>query len=458
MTNCVIPLRPGVPAAALLILVILDAGRAGERIDIDTVWAGHPVGFALLTSPPHQFAAYYDAERRMTVAQRTLDEKTWRYTRLPSQLGWDSHNRVIMAIDKSGRLHVAGNMHCVPLVYFRSEKAWDAASLVKIDTMVDPQKEQRVTYPVFMHRTDGRLVFRYRNGRSGSGDDLYNIYDETVQSWKPLVAVPVTSGEGKMNAYCSTPSLGPDGLYHMVWVWRDTPDCATNHDLSYARSRDLEHWETAGGTALELPIKLHSGAVVDSAPAGGGLINGGFALGFDRSRRPVISYSKYDSHGNTQVYVARFQDGNWMIRQVSDWSDYRWDFHGGGSIDFEVRVGTVRSGRDGQMQLNCNYPRGNVEWILDENSLEPVAAPVAPSAPKPSQPRPQTAPQAAKREPSGDDSPSFPGLGLKTAGDSGSGGTNVRYQLRWHTLGPNRDRPRTGPLPPPSTLQLEIID
>ncbi len=40
------------------------------------------------------------------------------------------------------------------------------------------------------------------------------------------------------------PVRGPDGLFHVVWVWRDTPDRATNHHLSYARSRDLQRWET----------------------------------------------------------------------------------------------------------------------------------------------------------------------------------------------------------------------
>jgi len=59
-----------------------------------------------------------------------------------------------------------------------------------------------------------------------------------------------------MNAYCSRPALGPDGRFHMTWVWRDTPDCATNHDLSYARSADLVHWETGGGEPLKLPLGL----------------------------------------------------------------------------------------------------------------------------------------------------------------------------------------------------------
>jgi hypothetical protein len=50
------------------------AEPAGELID--HVWSGDPVSFALLTERGHQFIAYYDAERRLTIVGRKLgDEK-----------------------------------------------------------------------------------------------------------------------------------------------------------------------------------------------------------------------------------------------------------------------------------------------------------------------------------------------------------------------------------------------
>ncbi len=36
------------------------------------------------------------------------------------------------------------------------------------------------------------------------------------------------------------PHLWHDNWYHVWWVWRDTPDCSTNHDLSYMKSPDLK--------------------------------------------------------------------------------------------------------------------------------------------------------------------------------------------------------------------------
>src|ERR1044072_6272746 len=63
--------------AALLALVCAAEPKVARVIDISPVWAGHPVGFALLTHNDRQYIAFYDAERRMTVAARTLDSDRW---------------------------------------------------------------------------------------------------------------------------------------------------------------------------------------------------------------------------------------------------------------------------------------------------------------------------------------------------------------------------------------------
>ena len=68
-------------------------------LDIAPVWSGHPVGFSLLTHGNQQYAAFYAADRRMTIAQRTLGQRRWTLTALPSTVGWDSHNAVTMALD-----------------------------------------------------------------------------------------------------------------------------------------------------------------------------------------------------------------------------------------------------------------------------------------------------------------------------------------------------------------------
>ncbi len=239
------------------------------ELEVDTVWAGHRVGLALLTHSPKQYVGYYNAERHMVIASRNLDESTWDYKILPEKIEWDSHNYITMAMDSTNRLHISGNLHVDPLVYFKMEKPHDLDSIQRVHSLIGTE-EKRMTYPRFFRGPAQEFIFTYRDGRSGSGNQIYNLYNESSGTWERLLDKPLTDGEGKMNAYIDGPRLGPDGYYHCVWVWRDTYDCATNHHVSYMRSRDLRTWENAAGDTLALPISIQSpGTVVDPVPPGG---------------------------------------------------------------------------------------------------------------------------------------------------------------------------------------------
>jgi len=418
------------------------APAVAESLDISLVEAGFPVGFCLLTHGRRQYVAYYDQHHRMTVAFRTLDAKAWKYQILPSKVGWDSHNSVTMAIDDDGCIHLSGNMHCVPLIYFRTSKPWDIGSFERIKSMTG-ENERRCTYPHFMRGGSGEFIFHYRDGGSGNGNEIYNIYDHKTKTWRRLLDTPLTDGQGKMNAYMRGPRLGPDGYFHMTWMWRDTPDCRTNHDFSYARTRDLKNWETIDGKPIRLPITLAGtkGVIIDPVPPGGGIINVTGSAGFDSKKRVVASYHKFDADGNIQAYVARFVGDKWRISCVSDW-DYRWNFHGNGAIRVEIRVGTVTPAGDGKLHLPYRHIKhGSGVLVIDEETLKPLGA---------TRPKKRSLPTEVTRRES-----KFKGVGVRTTGDIGSSGKpGVRYMLRWETLGSNRDRKPKGPLPEPSMLRL----
>ena len=307
-----------------------------ESVDITTVWSGDPLMFALVTRGTQQFAAFYDANQNMTVASRTLGSTIWKLQRLPSVVGWDSHNYVAMAIDESNQIHVSGNMHGVPLIYFRTKTALDITSFATLDTMVGTN-EQSVTYPVFFNGPAGNLIYEYRDGVSGAGNTIFDSYSASNQTWTRLLDSPLLDGEGLRNAYPEGPVLGPDGYFHLVWVWRETPDASTNHDLSYARSRDLVHWEAGNGRALTLPVTLENADIVDPVPMNGGMINNNTRVGFDAQNRPMIAYHKFDAAGNTQLYEARLETGKWVVHQATDWT-YRWVIGGSGSLVFQVEI------------------------------------------------------------------------------------------------------------------------
>jgi hypothetical protein len=425
------------------VLLAEPGWTVADRADIAPVWAGPPVGFSVLTDGAAQYVAYYDGQRRLTVARRELGDGQWQSKALDSSVGWDSHNYVTMAVDRAGCVHVSGNMHGDPLVYFRSDKPGDILSLKRVPEMVG-HRERRCTYPRFLKGPDDELVFMYRDGGSGRGARLYNVYDETARKWRRLVDRPLLDGRGEMNAYPVGPQTGPDGYYHMCWVWRDTPDCSTNHDVCYARSRDLVRWETAAGTRVDLPITIDTIAtIVDPVPAGGGVINGNTRVGFDARKRPIVSYHKFDGEGDTQLYNARFENGQWRVYQTSDW-DYRWSFQGGGSIRFEIRVSPVKARPDGTLSQHYSHERhGSGLWRLDEATLKPIGK-LSETPPWPEE----------LREPQS----RYPGMQVRWRGDSGSSGrADTRYVLRWETLGRNRDRPRDE-APPPSTLSLYRLE
>lgn len=413
-----------------------------RRIDVEPVWSGHPVGFALLTDGDMQFLAYYDAERNMSVAQRKTDETKWTFKRLPSKIGWDSHNYITMTLDRDKYLHVSGNMHCVPLIYFRSEKPLDIESLKQIPEMTG-ELEKRCTYPQFLTGPNKELLFNYRDGGSGNGNTLWNIYNPDTKTWSRLFDEPMFDGEGLMNAYFHTPVVGPGGYYHICWMWRDTPDCATNHDFSYARSKDLRHWENSKGEPVALPIKLKTGEIIDAAQPGEGLLNPAQRIGFDAQGRVILSYGKYDEKGNYQVYNARLEDGQWKYYQATQWS-YRWEFKGGGSIIGEVSFGAVEI-QDGKLVQTFSHreKERSGRWFLDEKTLA-----MKERAPSPVQfPKEVNAVELK-----------FEGIQRHSAWDRAdvdrpykSG--DVRYVMRWETQETNRDRPHPQ-TPPPAMLRV----
>lgn len=340
---------------------------------IDRVWSSHRVGYAMSVTSTQIFVAYYDANRQLTIASRPRDADSWTYHKVDCWTGWDSHNYIAMALDSQGQIHVVANLHRDPLVYYRTSKAGDVRTLSRIPVLVNADVEQRMTYPIFLDDGQGRLILKYRDGGSGNGNEIYDVYDPAALVWHHLLSTPLTDGEGQRNAYFVGPTLGPDKFFHLAWVWRETPAAETNHDLSYARSRDLLHWERSDGTPLTLPIRLSSTEIVDPVPVGAGMINNNTVVGFDQAGRTMITYQKFDKAGNTQIFVARREAGRWAISQASRWTDFRWDFRGQGSLESRLFVkGPEPLGTD-RLRVAVIRDGSPIDLILDTRTLAPLA-------------------------------------------------------------------------------------
>lgn len=455
-------------ACALFLEGTAAAEEVGEApvvknsVLLDKVFSPVRVGFALLTHGNRQYVAYYNAERRTVVAQRDLPDGEFAKKVLSSESdkpprqskgrtstvqGWDSHNYLTLAVDSEGYIHLAGNMHVSPLTYYRSTEPGDILTMEQVKKMTG-KREKRCTYPHFRTAPDGRMLFHYRDGWSGNGIEIYNVYDAKAKTWSRYFEESLISGEGKCNAYQRGPSLGPDGYYHLLWMWRETHHAETNHDLSYARSKDLLNWETAGGEKLDLPITpADTKTIIDPVPVKGGMLNTAHRFAFDSKDRVVVSYYKFDDDGNTQAYAARFEDGTWKISQISDWK-HAHIFKGGGtgpsSFGTSLWIGRIQQHGEGKLALPYrHWKHGNAMLVFDEETLAPLG-----TAPTPKKavkfPLELTKVQS-----------DFPGMSVRWRGDSGeSPDPSVKYYLRWESLGSNRDRPRDKPWPGNSDLTV----
>lgn len=411
-----------------------------QAIPVAAVPAAFPVNFALTTVGKLQYVAFFDSAHQMTIAQRKLGSKKWNYRPLDSKVPWDSHNYLSMEIDREGIIHLVGNMHSSPLVYFRSTKPHDISTMQPVHKMTGTE-EDVTTYPEFLHSPNGDLVFHYRYGRSGKGYEVYNVWDYVTHSWKRLLDKPLTDGQGRMNAYMQGPTLGPDGFYHLIWVWRDTPDCSTNHTLSHARSKDLLNWESVRGEQLPLPITLaNKETYVDTTAVKGGLINIGIKIGFDAKGQLVIGYHKYDANGHTQLFLSRFENDHWTSKQITNW-DYRWDFKGWGTIVNELLIDAPKpSAQSGQLTFGYHHFQwGSAQVTVDEKTFEPLSTgPIEVDYPA-------ALDKVTRPEPN---------MLVNKVFDAGKAPKGQKYLLRWETLPPNRDQKPSGKLPAPSMLEV----
>lgn len=368
--------RPTDPVAAKM---VLKRAEIVARCTVGPALGAFPVnnsdgfgGFDFAEAEGIILCAYYDDERRMVIAKRVGGTSVWEKTTLDQTIDCDSHNYIALALDAAGHIHLCGNMHSSPLVYFRSTRPLDIQSMEHVPHMLD-DRESRVTYPKFLRLPDGTLCFLYRDGRAGDGVAIINRYDAKTQSWSRLGRKQFVDGEGLRSAYVHGPVRGPKGDFHICWVWRATPDAETNHCLTYASSDDLVHWRTGMGRWSGESLHFQRTDVVDDVPAGAGMINNNHLIGFDSDGRPLIVYHKFDARGFTQLHIARLDDDGWTIRQITDWR-HRWDFHGRGSLKFEISLLppiTLGGGQIAQEFDHILYGRRTV--LLREDTLTPIA-------------------------------------------------------------------------------------
>ena len=386
--------RTHVVSAAIALLFAAPAVTAAQRADVRISrlglgWARSSVNaviFRTASLASHgdaQYAAYYDDSAHVVLAKRRFGSATWTLSRTPyTNDVSDAHNAIAIAVDGSGVLHVAWAEHNKPLHYARAVRA--GSLVLGPPERMTGEREERVTYPQFYSLPGGDLLFVYRDGQSGNGDVLLDRYDVRRRTWRVLQH-PLIAGEGKRNAYLNQLAIDARGGWHLSWVWRDSPDVASNHDVLYAYSRDEgRSWRSSSGTAYSLPITAATAEVAWAVPQGSELINQTSGA-VDRRGNPLVATYWRDAGSEVPQLRLVWHDGTrWRASRVGE-RTLSFRLSGGGTKRIPLSRPQVLVGRTGEVLIVYrDAERGggvsvarsrdpdHVRWAVEELWRDPV--------------------------------------------------------------------------------------
>lgn len=294
-----------------------------QKIEISEVgegWAENSVNTvifrknSLVTHNNTQFISFYDGQGKVIMGKRKYTEKEWNL----KDTGFtgnakDAHCSISIMVDGDGFIHLSWGHHGDPLRY--------AKSLTPLAMEFTPEipmtgiNEKNVTYPEFFRMANGDLIFMYRDGSSGRGNLALNQYTVATKTWEPLHS-NLIDGEKKRNAYWQS-FVDSRGVIHVSWVWRETPDVATNHDMCYARSTDGgKTWEKSTGEKYVLPINASNAEYIYPIPQKSELINQTSMFADAKGRPFIATYWREQNAEVPQYRIIYNLNGTWKSQNL----------------------------------------------------------------------------------------------------------------------------------------------
>jgi len=269
---------------------------------------------AVCSSGQRQIAAFYDEAGQVILAERRHGDTQWKLAATGLQgHPQDAHNVISLAFDGRGHLHLAWDHHGHPLKYCRTVEA-GSLTLQPAEVMVG-RNEERITYPEFYQLPDGDLLFFYRDGGSGNGNLVLNRYRNQTGRWERLHD-NLIDGEGQRNAYWQV-HVGARGVIHLSWVWRETANVVTNHDIAYARSDDGGMtWKKTTGELYRGPLTESRAEYAIRIPMNSELANQ-TSMAEDHQGNPCIANFWRETPESVPQYRLVYHDGTrWKTQQV----------------------------------------------------------------------------------------------------------------------------------------------
>ncbi len=213
----------------------------------------------LMTYAGYQYTVYYNLTRNVCIARRKMPLGNWQEIALPyKNSADDAHNTISMGIcAKDGSIHLSYDHHNDALHYCYSvagsandpdNMPWEATSFSATTDVMD-LAVPNVTYPRFISKPDGNLLFECRFNWSGHGDSYLREYDGETKKWT-LIGRYVQGEDVQPDACAYINGMTYDhlGRLHVTWCWRDDYGGETNHDFYYGYSEDHGRtWKDTNG-------------------------------------------------------------------------------------------------------------------------------------------------------------------------------------------------------------------
>lgn len=288
--------------------------------EVDSGWARNSVNTvvfrknSLVTYKDTQYITFYNNKQFVVLGKRRSGDKKWQLKQTPYTGNTkDAHNMISIMVDGDGYLHLSWDHHNNQLNYCKSLHPGSLEMSEK--TPMTGSRENSVSYPEFYKLPNGDLLFFYRDGGSGKGNLVVNKYNLATKQWNQLHN-NLIDGEGKRNAYWQA-CVDRKGIIHISWVWRESPDVSSNHDMCYARSSDGGiTWEKSTGEKYQLPVTASTAEYAFRIPQKSELINQ-TSMTTDVAGNPYIaSYWRDSGSRIPQYHIIYKKNKHWEVQNT----------------------------------------------------------------------------------------------------------------------------------------------
>ena len=148
----------------------------------------------------------------------------------------------------------------------------------------------------------------------GKGNLVVKSYDIATSKWS-MVHENLIDGEGKRSAYWQA-FVDAKSNIHISWVWRESADVASNHDMAYACSKDGgKTWQKTSGEKYQLPINASNAEYACKIPQNSELINQTSMVADQEGNPYIATYFRPEGSNVPQYHLIHF-DGKWHTQSL----------------------------------------------------------------------------------------------------------------------------------------------